>query len=130
MTVHQHHVDVAADELGVGVRVTHAGEFDHGALHHLETDLGVRHFAAAELEPHLDLVAVPEEFLGVAELGEKVAVRDARGELDLLDLRGRGLDVGVLLLLLVHVLAEVHDADYRWHSRRSNFNQIGFFLFC
>ena len=82
---------------------------DDRLLHHLESELRVRHLAPAELEAQLHLVAVVEELLGVAQLRVEVVRGDARRELDLLDLARGRLRVGVLLLLLVDVLAEVHD---------------------
>ena len=120
----EHDVDVAADQLGLGVGMSHAGKLGNRALHHIETDLGVRHLAAAELEAHLHLVAVVEEFLGVTQLRLEVVLLDARGELDLLDLAGRGLRVRGLLLLLVDVLAEVHDPAHRRRRVGRHLNEV------
>ncbi len=117
-------MDVATNELGVGVGVSHAGELGDRALHHVETDLGVRHLTPAELEAHLHLVAMVEKLLGVAQLRLEVVLLDTRGELDLLDLAGRGLRVGGLLLLLVHVLAEVHDAAHRRRGVGSHLHEV------
>src|SRR5688500_5231650 len=84
-------------------------------------DLGVRHLAPAEEDRRLDLVAVREEPLDVLLL-EVVVVRvDLRPELDLLDLDHPLVFLGLArsLLLLVLVLAEIHDpADRRLGGRR------------
>jgi len=45
----------------------------------------------------------------MAQLRIKIVFLDAGAELDLLDLARRRFRVGVLLLLLVNVLAEIHD---------------------
>ena len=93
--------------------MAHAHETRDGAFHHREADVGVRHLAAAELEPEFNLVAMVEKLLGMAELGLEVVVFDARGKLDLLDFARSGLHVRGLLRLLVDVFAEVHDAAHR-----------------
>ena len=90
--------------------MAHALELGQCLLHERETDLGVRHFATAELQAELHLVAMIEELLGVADLGEEIAVGDTRGELDFLELGRGGLGVARLLLLFVNVFAEIHDA--------------------
>jgi len=75
----------------------------------------VGHFAAAEPERHLDLVALFEEALHRAHLHLVIVVVDHRPEFDFLDLDDllflAGL--GLLLLFLVLVLAEVEDLDDR-----------------
>ena len=111
----EHHIDLLAKELGLGIGVAHAGEFVEAAFDHGKADLGVGELAAAELEAELHLVAVREELLGMAELRQEIVLGDAGGELDLLDAAAGGLRVTLLLLLLVDVLAEVHDAA---HGRR------------
>ena len=89
-------------------------------------DLRVRVFAAAEEDRRLHLVAFAEEALDVLLLELVVVLVDLRPELDFLDLD----DLLVLLrrpralLLLVLVLAEVHDPADRRHGRRRNLHQV------
>src|ERR1035438_615371 len=126
----QHHVDVASDELRVRVRMPHVHKLRDGALDDIESDLRMRHLAAAKLEAQLHLVAVRQKFLGVAEFRVEIVHLDARAEFDLLDLAGGRLRMGMLLLLFIDVLAEVHDpADgglgVRRHLDQVKTDQIG-----
>jgi len=67
---------------------------------------------------------VTEKFLGVAHLGKEIAVRDPRTELDFLYLARRGFHVRGLLLFLVDVLAEIHDAANRRGRVGRNFDEV------
>jgi hypothetical protein len=55
---------------------------------------------------------------------EKIAVRDSRGELDFLDLARGGFHVRGLLLLLVNVFTEIHNAAHRRRRIRRNLDEI------
>ena len=74
----KHDVDLLAVQLGRGIGMAHRLQLLQRAVHDLEAHLGVGHFAAAEFQAELHLVAVVEEFLGVAELGLEIVVLDAR----------------------------------------------------
>src|SRR5262245_35861830 len=90
----------------------------------------MRHFAAPEKNSGFDLVAVGEEALDVLLLEVVIVLVDLRTELDLFDLDHALvlLRFAAALLLLVLILAEVHDsADGRYRSGR-NLDQIQPFL--
>src|SRR6185436_7071949 len=99
----------------------HVAQLGDQPLQDAPADFRVRHLAPAEKDRRLDLVAVLEKALDVLLL-ELVVVLVALGpELDLLDLDHLLVLPGLAraLLLLVLVLAEVHDpADRRVRSRR------------
>src|SRR5687768_395902 len=76
----QHHMDVTSDQLRLCIGVPHAGQISDRTLHHLESKLGVRHLAAAELQPHLHLVSVVEELFRVPQLGLEIVLFDASGK--------------------------------------------------
>ncbi len=104
--------------------MAHAIEFLDGFLDQLKANLGVRHFTTTELEAQLHFIAMIEEFLGVAELGHKIIRLDADSEFDFLDLAGRRFAVRMLLLFLVHILAEIHDAAHGRNGRGRNLHEI------
>src|SRR6478735_4701678 len=83
-------------------------------------------FAAPEHDRDLDLRALVEEALDVALLGLVVVYPDLGSELDLLDVDLRLVLAGQLglLLQLVPVLAEVHDAANRWIRLGRNLDQV------
>src|SRR5688572_12769039 len=93
-------------------------------------DLRVRHFAAAEENRRLDLVAVFNEALDVVLLELVVVLVDLRAKLDLLDLDHLLVTLGLArpLLLLVLILAVVHDPADRRHGGRRDFDQVEAFL--
>ena len=74
------------------------------------------HFAAAEAQRHLDLVAFLEEALHGAHLHLVIVIVDHRPQLDLLDLDDLLLlaSFGRLLLRLVFVFAVIEDFGDRW----------------
>ncbi len=117
-------MNVATDELRISIGMPHAFEFDDCFLHHVKADVRVRHFATAELQPELHLVAVIEEIFGVTQLRIEIALGNACAELDLLDLARGRFRVRVLLLLLVHVLAKIHDPANRWCGIRRDFDEV------
>ena len=91
-----------------------------------------RHFAAAEEDGCLHLVAIFEEANHVIFFGLVVVIVDVDAELHFLDddpcLFLLGL--AVLLFLLVEKLAVIHNAADRRLRRRRNLNQVEPFLFC
>ena len=101
----------AAFQLGaffhVGDLSTAGGEIQEQLL----TNIGMRHFTAAEADADLDPVAVCQELLGSLDLGVQVIGVDAGAHTDLLDLHDPLVLFGILLPLLL-VVAEfgiVHD---------------------
>ena len=86
------------------------GLFDE-AIDHLKPELRVRLLppAEAQLDPHLHVLA--QEIDGTPQLDREIVGINQRRELQLLHLAGRlfGLRVLVLLGLLVHELAVIHD---------------------
>ena len=80
----------------------------------------VRHFPTSESQRHFGLVAVFEEFAQLAHLHIVVAFFRARPELDFLDLHLLLLALRrlLLLVLLKHEFAEIHDSANRWFSVR------------
>ena len=93
-------------------------------------DLRVRHFAAAEENRRLDLVAVFNEALDVVLLELVIVLVHLRAELDFLDLDHLlvALRFAGPLLLLVLILAVVHDPADRRHGGRRDFDQVEAFL--
>src|SRR5208282_5511609 len=91
------------------------------AVEQLIAELLVRHFAAAEAQRHLDLVAFPEKALHRAHLHVVIVIVDHRPQLDLLDLDDLLLlaRLGGFLLRLIFVFAVIQDlADRRDRIRR------------
>jgi hypothetical protein len=82
--------------------------------------------AAAEEDCRLDLVAVREEALDVLLLEIVIVLVDLRAEFDLLDLDHPLMLLGFArpLLLLVLVLAEIHDPADRRHRRRRDLDEV------
>ena len=97
-----------------------------------DTELLVRHLAAAETQRDLRLVAFAEKSDQVAKLDLVVAFVGPRPELHFLDLNLLQLELRFVLLfrLTVLELAEVHDPAHRRLCRRRNFHQIEFGRFC
>ena len=95
-------------------------------LENTAADVGVRHLAAPEEDRRLDLVAFFDEPVNMVLLELVIVLVDLRSELDFLDLD----DVLMLLrfpgalLLLVLILAEVHDPADRRHGRRRDLDQV------
>ena len=79
-------MNITTDELGFSIGITHADQLADRTRHDGETEIGVRHFATAELKAELHFIAVAEEFFGVADFGEEIAVGDTRAKFDFLDL--------------------------------------------
>src|SRR5688572_11756119 len=101
-------------------------EVGYQSLQDPAPDLRVRQFAAAEEDRRLDLVAVQEEALDVLLLEVVVVLVVLGPELDLLDLDDALVLLGLArtLLLLVLVLAKVHDPADRWHRCRGDLDQV------
>jgi hypothetical protein len=102
------------------------GQFFDEPLQDAPTDLGMRHFAPAEENRRLDLVAFFEEALDVLLLELVVVFVDLRAELDLFnqDHFLVLLRLTRALLFLVLVLPEVHDAANRRVRRWRDLDEI------
>lgn len=107
----------------------HLGQIGQGlgdARHYLLTQFRMRDLSPPEHQGHLHLVSLFEEAPRMADLRLEVVLVDARAELDFLELD----DVLLLARLAGHLglleleLAEVHDADHRRTSQRSDLDQI------
>src|SRR5437762_308239 len=104
----------------------HVAQFFDQPLENAPADLRVRHFAAAEEDRGLHLVAVFKKALDVLFLELVVVLVDFRPELDFLDLDDLLVPPRLAgpLLLLVLILAEIHDpADWRGR-RRGDFHEV------
>src|SRR5450756_2095144 len=86
----------------------------------------MRHFPSAEEDRRLDLVAVGQEALDVVLLELEIVLVHLRPELDFLDLDDLLVLSGFAgaLLLLVLVLAEIHDAADRRLRHRRDLDQV------
>ena len=93
--------------------MAHRGEVFFDPQHDRHAKLLVGHLAAAELELHLQLVALVEELLGVANFRHVIVAVDVDPKFDLFDFAGMGFLVLFLLGQLVTVFAEVDDAADR-----------------
>ena len=80
------------------------------ALEHRHAELVVRHFAAAEAQRHLDLVALLEELEHLAHLHVIVVIVDVRTHLDLFDLL-RLLALALLVGLFLGFIFEAADVE-------------------
>src|SRR5439155_11166881 len=102
------------------------GELVDQPLENAPADLGVRHFAAAEQDRRLHLVAVLEEAFDVLLLELVVVLVDLRPEFDFFDENHLLVPPGLTraLLLLVLILPEIHDAADRRVRRRRDLDQV------
>ena len=102
------------------------GELFHQAFENTPADLGMGHFAPPEKDRGLYLVAIFEEALDVFLFELVIVLVDFWSELDLLDLDYLLMTPGLAcsLLLLILILAEIHDAAHRRVRRRRDFDQI------
>ena len=91
---------------------------------------GMRHLASAEEDRRLDLVTLGQEALDVLLLEVVIVHVDFRPELDLLDLDDALVLLGLAssFLLLVLVLAEVHDLADRGHCGWRDLDEVETFL--
>src|SRR5438093_2952118 len=91
-----------------------------------DAELLVRHFAAAETQRDLRLVAFAEKSDQVAKLDLVVAFIGPRPEFHFLDLDLLQLELCLVLLFCFAVLelAEIHDPAHRRLRRRRDFDQI------
>lgn len=95
-------------------------------MHGLETQLLMRHFAAAELQGELHLVPIGEELACLFRLDHEIVSIDLRAQPNFLELAVLAVTAGLLLFfaLLVFPLAEVHDSAYRRGGIRGDFYQV------
>ena len=96
------------------------------AVHELSAELLVSHFASAEAQRDLGLVAVLKEALQAAQFRLEVVLIRGRTELDFLDLDDFLLGLGFLslLLLLIAKLAVIHQTADRRDCVGRNLDQI------
>ena len=90
----------------------------------------MRHLAAAEKNRGLDLVALGQEALDVLLLELIIVLVDLRPELDLFDVDYFLVFLGLAraLLLLILILAEIHDPAHRRYGRGRDLDQVQSFL--
>ena len=121
-----HHVDAAANQLGLEIGMAVRGNVGQELLDDLEAKLRMRHFPAAELERDLDLHVLAEEADGVLEFYAQVMRINLRAELHLFDPVGMLVLPGFLLALglLVAELAVVHQPAYGGRGVRGDFDQV------
>src|SRR6266436_6710646 len=122
----QHHDHLPALELG---RLLDLGQTHHIVAHavqQLGAELLMRHFAAAEPQRHLDLVAFLEEAPDGPHLHVVIVIVDHLPELDFLDLDDFLLlaRLGSLLLLLVLELAVVENLAHRRGHVGSDLDEV------
>ena len=86
----------ASFQLGLFIQCRHLGTLLGEAHQQVFADVGMRHLAAAEADRDLDTVAVGNEFLGVFELGVKIAHVDTGGHTHFLDLDELGESDGIV----------------------------------
>ena len=100
------HDHLAAFELGRMLDLSNIDKLLTDAVHELSAELLVSHFASAEAQRDLGLVAVLKEALQAAQFRLEVVLIRGRTELDFLDLDDFLLGLGFLSLLLL-LIAEL-----------------------
>lgn len=122
----QHHDHLAAFELGRMLDLSNIDKLLTDAVHELSAELLVSHFASAEAQRDLGLVAVLKEALQAAQFRLEVVLIRGRTELDFLDLDDFLLGLGFLslLLFLITELAVVHQAADRRLGVRRDLNEV------
>src|SRR5688572_28003830 len=122
----QDRVELVAFLLRLDLHRADLGQLVDEPLEDAPPDLGMGVLAAAEEDGRLDLVAFAEEPLDVLLLELIVVLVDLRPELDLLDEDHLLVPFrfAAALLLLVLVLAEVHDPANRRHRRRRDLDEV------
>ena len=126
-----HHHHLAAFQPGHGFDLARIANIGGDPVQQFQTQLLVRHFAATEAQGDLDLVALFQKLQDRAHLHVVIMGIGPGTELDFLDLDDVLLlaRLGLALLRLVFVLAEIHDlADRRFGIGR-DFDQIQTRLF-
>src|SRR5260370_23544202 len=112
----QYHDHLTPLKTGVHLDLGHLFRIAFEAIEQPYAEFLVRHFAAAEAQRHLDLVAFPEEANHRAHLHIIIVIVDHRAEFDFLDFDDLLLlaRFRLLLLLLQFVLAKIEQlADRR-----------------
>jgi len=127
----QHHDHLAAFELGELLDYGQLAQIGFDALLLRHADFLVGHFAAAEAQGNLGLVAFFQEADHIAQFDLVVVFVRTRAEFDFLDLNLLLLELGGMQFLgvLILELAIIHQPANRGLRGGRNFNQIhlGFF---
>ena len=120
------HDHLTAFELGRMLDLSNIDKLLTDAVHELSAELLVSHFASAEAQRDLGLVAVLKEALQAAQFRLEVVLIRGRTELDFLDLDDFLLGLGFLslLLLLIAELAVIHQTADRRDCVGRNLDQI------
>ena len=122
----EHHRHVAALEPSLGFDLAEAIHLGNDGVEQTGAEFGVGHLSATELQRHLDLVAVGEEFLHVPDLGVEVALADLGTQLHFLDRHVDGFLARLLGLLGLFVteLAVIHDPANGWIRQWGDFDEV------
>ena len=104
--------------------MAHRGEVFFDPQHDGHAEFLVRHLTSAELQLHLQLVALVEELLGVANFRQVIVTVDVDPEFDLFDFAGMRFFVLFLLGQLVAVFAEVDNTADRRVGIGRHFDQV------
>src|SRR5215813_12714126 len=118
----QHHDHLPSLETGIHLDLRYLLCIAFEAIEQPDAEFLVRHFATAEAQRHLDLVAFPEEANHRAHLHIVIVIVDHRAKFDFLDFDDLLLlaRFRLLLLLLKFVLAKIKQlADRRLCVRRN-----------
>src|SRR5262245_51898842 len=118
----QHHDHLTSLETGIHLDLGDLFGIAFEAIEQPDAEFLVRHFATAEAQRHLDLVAFTEEANHRAHLHVVVVIVDHRTEFDFLDFDDLLLlaRFRLLLLFLKFVLAKIKQlADWRLGIRRN-----------
>jgi len=127
----QHHHHLTAFHLRVLLDLGEDIDVLLDAVEQFHAQMLMRHFAAAEAQGHLHLVAFVEEALHRLHLRFVIVIVDGRAHLDFFELDDLLLlaRFGGLLLLLVFVFAEIHQLDDGRLRLGRNLDQVeAFFL--
>lgn len=121
-----HHDHLATFHLRHILDLADAFDFCRDPLKQVAAQFLMRHLAATEAQGDLHLIAILEEFLGIADFAFKVMIIGTRPHLDLFDLNDLLLlaGFGFALLLFIFELAEIHDLTHGRFRIRRNLDQI------
>ena len=121
-----HHVDAAANELGVKIGMAVRRNLGQKLLHHPKAEFLMRHLAPAEFKHDFHFHVLAEKINRVLDFDAEVMRVNTRTELDFFDDRGVLVLFGFLFLLglLIAELAQVHEAADRGRGSGGDFDQV------